>query len=167
METAITIRAIEPADWPGTWAILEPVFRAGETYTFPIDITDDDARSRWIDKPSATFIAVDDSGEILGTYFIKPNQEGNGAHVCNCGYVTSEAARGKGVATLMCEHSQKEAVQLGFSAMQFNFVVSANEGAVRLWQKLGFDIVGTLPGAFDHPDKGLVDAFVMFKRLGR
>ena len=166
MNSAVRIRPIEPADWPAVWLMLKPVFRAGETYTFPTDITEGDARSRWIEKPSATFVAVDNTGEILGTYFIKPNQEGNGAHVCNCGYVTSDAARGKGVATAMCEHSQAAAVRFGFTAMQFNFVVSSNEGAVRLWKNLGFKIVGTLPSAFDHPEKGLVDAFVMFKWLG-
>lgn len=166
MNPAVRIREIESADWPAVWKILAPVFRAGETYTFPTNISEEDARSRWIDKPTATFVAADPDGEVLGTYFIKPNQEGNGSHVCNCGYVTSEAARGRGVATLMCEHSQEEAVRLGFRAMQFNFVVSSNEGAVRLWKKLGFETVGTLPRAFDHPANGLVDAFVMYKWLG-
>jgi ribosomal protein S18 acetylase RimI-like enzyme len=102
---------------------------------------------------------------LLGTYYLKANQMGGGAHVCNCGYVTAEATRGKGVAGMLCAHSQDEARGRGFTAMQFNLVVSTNEGAVRLWQKLGFEIAGTLPKAFDHPAQGLVDAHVLYKLL--
>jgi len=102
---------------------------------------------------------------VLGTYVIRPNQPGQGSHVSNCGYVVSDAARGMGVASALCEHSQQEALRMGFRAMQFNFVVSTNEGAVRLWRKMGFEIVGTLPGAFRHPRHGFVDAYVMFKQL--
>ncbi|GAA5125516.1 GNAT family N-acetyltransferase [Luteolibacter yonseiensis] len=159
------IRTYEPADWAGIWEILEPVFRAGRTYVFPRDIGEDEARRIWIDAPEATFVFVDE-GEILGSYYIKPNQPGQGSHICNCGYVVSGRARGKGVASRMCGHSQLQAVERGFLGMQFNLVVSTNEGAVRLWKKLGFDIVGTLPSAFNEPEKGLVDAYVMFKRLG-
>jgi RimJ/RimL family protein N-acetyltransferase len=119
----------------------------------------------WIEMPQATYVAKDPVGAVIGTYYLKPNQPALGSHVCNCGYVVSERARGQGVASLMCEHSQYEARRLGFRAMQFNLVVSTNEGAVRLWKKLGFDIVGTLPGAFRHPRDGYVDAFVMFKEL--
>jgi ribosomal protein S18 acetylase RimI-like enzyme len=138
----------------------------GDTYAFPIDISEMEARGIWIEAPAATFVAQEDNGAIVGTYYIKPNQPGAGSHVCNCGYIVNERARGRGVATVMCEHSQREAVRRGFRAMQFNFVVSTNEGAVRLWQKLGYDIVGTLPGAFRHPTQGFVDAFVMYKQLG-
>jgi ribosomal protein S18 acetylase RimI-like enzyme len=161
----ITLRKFEPADWPAVWALLEPVFRAGDTYAFPTDISAAEAHGLWIEAPAATFVAQDDGGTIIGTYYIKANQPGAGSHVCNCGYIVGERARGQGVATVMCEHSQREAVRRGFRAMQFNFVVSTNEGAVRLWQKLGYDIVGTLPGAFKHPTQGFVDAFVMYKRL--
>ena len=117
-----------------------------------------------MDYPRKTYV-VEEGGEILGTYFIKTNHEGPGAHVCNCGYMVSSNARGKGLATSMCEHSQEQALVLGYKAMQFNFVASSNEGAVRLWNKLGFEIVGTLPKAFEHPNLGLVDAHVMFKWL--
>ena len=162
----VLIRPCEGKDWPGIWAILEPVFRAGETYAFPRDISEDDARSAWTGSPKETFVAIDDeSGEIIGTYYLKSNQEGPGSHVANCGYVTSERARGRGVASHMCEHSQEMALERGFHAMQFNLVAASNVGAVRLWQKLGFEIVGTLPGAFRHPRRGYVDACVMFKVL--
>ncbi len=161
----IKIRRFQEQDWPRIWAIVKPVFRAGETYTFPTDIPEQDAFHVWIEVPEATYVAEDDSGLILGTYYLKPNQPGQGSHVCNCGYVVREATRGKGVASAMCEHSQKEAVELGFHAMQYNLVVSINTGAVRLWQKHGFDIIGTLPEAFKHPKEGFVDAYVMYKKL--
>ncbi|MCO6511366.1 MAG: GNAT family N-acetyltransferase [Aridibacter famidurans] len=164
---SIKIRRFRMEDWPEVWRILEPVFKAGETYTFPTDLDSSSAFDRWVTYPLRTFVAEDGEGKILGTYFIKPNQEGGGSHVCNCGYVTSVNARGKGVASEMCVHSQVTAIEEGFKAMQYNFVVSTNEGAVRLWQKHGFEIVGTLPKAFEHPSKGLVDAYVMYKWLGK
>jgi ribosomal protein S18 acetylase RimI-like enzyme len=162
----ITVRKFEEDDWPAIWALIEPVFRSGETYAFSTEISEAEAHRIWIEAPTATYVAQDDSGAALGTYYIKPNQPGSGSHVCNCGYIVGEHARGMGVATLMCEHSQREAVRRGFRAMQFNLVVSTNEGAVRLWLKLGYEIVGTLPGAFEHPREGFVDAFVMYKQLG-
>ena len=111
-----------------------------------------------------TFV-IEENNKILGTYYIKTNQSGPGDHVCNCGYMVSSAERGKGLATKMCEHSQKVALELGYKAMQFNFIASTNGGAVRLWGKLGFEVVGRLPKAFNHPSKGYVDAIVMFKWL--
>ena len=119
-----------------------------------------------MEQPSATFVAVDENNAVLGTYYIKPNQPALGAHVCNCGYIVSESVRGRGIASEMCEHSQCEALSQGFRAMQYNLVVSTNEGAVRLWKLHGFEIVGTLPKAFQHLRLGFVDAFVMYKQLG-
>jgi len=160
-----TIRQLQPADWPSVWQILEPVFCAGDTYSFPSDISEQEAFRAWVELPMATFVAEDEHGQLLGSYYLKANQPGQGAHVCNCGYVVSEAARGQGIASKMCEHSQAEATRLGFRAMQYNLVVSTNTGAVRLWEKHGFAIVGTLPQAFRHPVAGYVDAFVMYKSL--
>ncbi len=161
----VDIRPFASADWPEVWAILEPVFRAGDTYSFPADIDEAEAYRVWIELPVATFVAVDPAGCVLGTYYLKANQAGPGAHVCNCGYVTGDRARGRGVASALCEHSQRQAVEHGFRAMQYNMVVSTNAGAVRLWQRHGFEIVGTLPGAFRHPGQGFVDAYVMYKTL--
>jgi len=161
----IEIRLYKENDWPTIWHIIEPVFRAGETYAFPRDISEEEAHKAWVLNPKATYIAVDQDDTILGTYYIKPNQPGLGNHICNCGYIVSEDARGQGIASAMCEHSQEEAVKQGFRAMQYNLVVSTNSGAVRLWKKLGFDVVGTIPEAFHHPLLGYVDAFVMYKRL--
>jgi ribosomal protein S18 acetylase RimI-like enzyme len=159
------IRRYTPADWPHVWPILKATFATGDTYAFAPESTQADIHKAWIELPQATYVAVSDSGEIAGTYILKPNQPGLGAHVCNCGYVVAQHARGQGIAAQMCEHSQDEARAMGFRAMQFNLVVATNEGAVRLWQRLGFAIVGTLPGAFHHRSKGYVDAYVMYKLL--
>jgi len=159
------IRAATDADWPAIWSVLEPTFRRADTYTYAPDVTEEQARHSWMKVPTAIFVACNDQGAVLGTYVLRPNQPGQGSHVSNCDYVVSDAARGMGVASALCEHSQQEALRMGFRAMQFNFVVSTNEGAVRLWRKMGFEIVGTLPGAFRHPRHGFVDAYVMFKQL--
>jgi len=161
----ITIRKYQESDWTSIWPILQTTIKAGDSYAFPLDSTEQEIHKIWIETPAAAFVACNGDGEILGSYFIKPNQPGLGAHVCNGGYVVDVKAQGQGVASLMCEHSQVEAIAMGFRAMQFNFVVETNERAVRLWQRLGFDIVGRLPGAFNHKTLGYVDAFVMFKQL--
>lgn len=118
-----------------------------------------------MELPQETYVALSQDDKILGTYYIKSNQPGLGAHVCNCGYIVSESARGQGVASSMCMHSQQVAVDLGFRAMQYNLVASTNEGAIRLWKKLGFQVVGTLPNAFNNKSAGYVDALVMYKEL--
>ena len=160
------IRPYSPDDWDAVWTILEPVFRAGETYPVPRDISAADAKAAWTSGAKQVFVAVDDSsGHCLGTYYLRPNFEGAASHICNCGYVVSEQARGKGVAARMCEHSQTQAIARGYRAMQYNLVVSTNESAVHLWQKMGFAIIGTIPEAFRHPRLGFVDAHVMYKRL--
>lgn len=167
-DDAVTIRIQEydERDWADLWPVLRETFEKGDTYAFAPDLSESEARRVWIEAPAATFVARDPAGTLLGTYYIKPNQPELGAHVCNCGYVTAREARGRGVASRLCEHSQSVAVEMGFRAMQFNLVVATNEGAVRLWRKLGFAIVGRLPGAFRHSELGYVDALVMYKTLG-
>lgn len=162
----MTIRIATDADFDAIWPIFREIVRRGDTYAFPTDLSWDEAQHVWLEAPRQTFV-YEDNGEVLGTYFIKTNQAGPGNHVCNCGYMVAESARGRGVATALCEHSQSVARELGYRAMQFNLVVSTNQGAVRLWQSLGFEIVGTLPEAFRHPDAGYVDAHVMYKQLAR
>ena len=161
----IRIRRFDKRDWPATWNMIEPVFRAGETYPYSPAIKQDEAYRAWIEQPAATYVATDTDDRITGSYYIKPNQPGLGSHVCNCGYIVAEIARGKGVASEMCEHSQREALAQGFRAMQYNLVVSTNEAAVHIWKKHGFDVTGVLPGAFRHQRLGFVDAYVMYKQL--
>ena len=127
-------------------------------------MTEAEALAYWMGPDKETFVAVED-GNFLGTYYMRPNQAGGGKHVCNCGYMTAENAGGRGVARSMCEHSLSHARASGYRAMQFNFVVSTNQRAVRLWQSLGFDIIGRLPEAFEHPQCGYVDALVMYQPL--
>lgn len=158
------IREATEADFEAIWHIFHEIVSAGETYAYFQDTSKEEAKRLWMHLPCKTYVA-EEEGQILGTYFIKTNQAGPGSHVCNCGYMVSSEARGRGLATAMCEHSQNMAIELGYMAMQFNFVVSSNEGAVRLWNKLGFETVGRLPMAFNHPSKGYVDALVMYKWL--
>ncbi|GAA4221284.1 GNAT superfamily N-acetyltransferase [Sagittula marina] len=157
------IREATTADRDVVWSILEPVFRAGDTYAVDPDISREDALSYWFGPERRVFVY--DDGDILGTYYIVRNQKGGGSHVCNCGYVTADAARGKGIARAMLAHSLEIAPQLGFRAMQYNFVLESNKRAVETWLRAGFETVGRLPGAFAHPTQGDIDALVMYRRL--
>lgn len=160
----MTIREAKESDFEQIWPIFNEIVSTGETYTYEPGTSKTEAQMIWMQLPRKTFV-IEEDHHILGTYYIKTNQAGGGSHVCNCGYMVSSKAHGKGLATSMCQHSQEIAVDLGYKAMQFNFVVSCNEGAVRLWNKLGFDTVGCLSKAFNHPTQGYVDALVMYKWL--
>jgi ribosomal protein S18 acetylase RimI-like enzyme len=164
MNAALAIRAATPADDDAIWRILEPTFRAGETYPTPRDVSRADALAYWRSAGHAVFVA-EQRGDIAGTYYLRANTQGGGAHVANCGYMVAADAMGRGVARAMCEHSLEQARERGFAAMQFNFVIASNARAVRLWQSMGFEIAGTLPGAFRHPRLGAVDAYVMYRTL--
>jgi len=158
------IRPATEADHTAILDIVAPILAAGETYTVAPDLDRAGVGAYWFGPTHEVFVAEDD-GVVLGTYYLMANQQGGGAHVANCGYMTAPAAQGKGVARAMCEHSLVRARERGFRAMQFNHVVSTNTRAVALWQKLGFEIVGTLPQAFNHPVHGYVDSYVMFRAL--
>jgi ribosomal protein S18 acetylase RimI-like enzyme len=158
------IRKAEPRDAEAIAEIILPTFREGSTYTVDPDISEADAHAYWLSPDKETFVA-EDAGVIVGTYIMRPNQAGGGRHVCNCGYITRAGATGRGIARAMCLHSLDHARSRGYRAMQFNFVVATNERALRLWQSLGFGIVGRLPGAFRHPVHGYVDALVMYQTL--
>jgi ribosomal protein S18 acetylase RimI-like enzyme len=160
----VTIRAAHSEDQDAVWSILEPVIRAGETYTLARDMSREAALAFWFASGHEVFVAEED-GMVVGTYFLRANHAGGGSHVANCGYITAASAMGKGVARTMCAHSLEHAKKRGFRAMQFNFVVSTNERAVRLWKRLGFEIVGCLPQVFLHPLNGYVDAYVMYRLL--
>jgi ribosomal protein S18 acetylase RimI-like enzyme len=158
------IRRAQADDAEAIAAIILPTIRDGTTYAIDPDLSEADALSYWLGADKETFVAVD-GDEIVGTYYMRANQAGGGQHVCNCGYMTSATATGRGVARQMGQHSLAHARSRHYRAMQFNFVVSTNERAVRLWQSLGFGIVGRLPEAFRHPDGRYVDALVMYQAL--
>jgi GNAT superfamily N-acetyltransferase len=159
--------AIRPAgldDRDAVWRIMEPIIRAGETYSLPRDMTKSDGLDHWFAPERSVFVA-EENGRILGSYYLRANRPGPGAHVANAGFMVAEEAGGRGLGEVLCAHALTVAKVEGFRAMQFNFVVASNERAVRLWQRKGFVIAGRLPKAFDHPSLGLVDALVMFRDL--
>ncbi|HET7065365.1 MAG TPA: GNAT family N-acetyltransferase [Rudaea sp.] len=164
MADALIIREIGAAEFELLWPIFHEVVAAGETYSYAPDMRFEQARQLWTSEGSRCFAALLD-GACVGGYMLHANQPGLGNHVANCGYMVSSAMRGRGIASAMCEHSLAQARAAGFTAMQFNFVVSSNEGAVRLWQKHGFEIIGRIPNAFRHARLGLVDALIMYRRI--
>ncbi|HEY9081531.1 N-acetyltransferase [Magnetovibrio sp.] len=158
------IREAMPQDWPGIWTIFHDVVARGDTYAFAPDTDEAEAKCLWLDIPRATYVALE--GEVVvGTYYLKTNQLGAGSHVCNAGYMVREDQRGRGLGRALCAHSLDVARTFGYHAMQFNFVARTNVGAVKLWRDMGFEIAGVLPEAFNHPQKGYVDAFVMYRLL--
>jgi L-amino acid N-acyltransferase YncA len=158
------IREATEADWPAVWELFRAVAAAGDVFAYDESTPEAVARKLWFDPPAACFVAEED-GAVIGTYYVRPNQPRRGDHVANAGYIVAPAARGRGLAVVMCEHSVATARRLGYSAMQFNFVVATNAAAVRAWERCGFAVVGRLPGAFRHREQGLVDALVMFRKL--
>jgi len=160
----IAIRLAESRDEDAIWRIFRAVVEPGDTYAFPAEMSRRDALGYWMAPTAHTYVAVED-GAIVGTYVLKANQPGRGSHVSNAAFMVSPSAQGHGVGRLMGEHCLAEARRLGFRSMQFNFVVSTNTAAVALWKKLGFEIIGTVPAAFDHRTLGLVDAYVMYRSL--
>lgn len=160
----VELRPATQADHPELWAMLEPVFRAGETYAIDRAISREAALAWWCAGTHSAYLA-EALGTPVGSYYIAPNQQGGGAHVANCGFVSAPAAQGRGVARKMLAHALDTARAQGYRAMQFNCVVSTNTRAVTLWQANGFEIAGRLPGAFHHPVQGFVDAYVMYRTL--
>jgi ribosomal protein S18 acetylase RimI-like enzyme len=160
----LTIRAATGNDHDAIWRIFQATIATGDTFVYDVHTPRDKALAYWCAAEAATFIAEQD-GKVVGSYLLRPNQPGLGDHVANAGYMVDSGARGLGVGRAMGEHSLEEARRRGYRALQFNFVVSTNASAVHLWRELGFNIVGTLPGAFRHAQKGFVDAYVMFRSL--
>ncbi len=164
MAPGVEIRAAALWDFPAMWAILEPVIRAGETYMLPRDMGAAEALGYWM-RPEREVFVAEAEGRVVGTYYLRANQQGGGGHVANCGYMTAREAMGRGVGRAMAAHSLEVARARGFRAMQFNAVVSSNRRAVALWESFGFTTLCRLPGAFAHPREGFVDALVMFREL--
>jgi ribosomal protein S18 acetylase RimI-like enzyme len=164
MATTATIREATLADWPVIWNLFRAVAAAGDVFAYDESTPEEVARKLWFDPPAACFV-VEEGGRVVGTYYVRPNQPGRGGHVANGGYMIVPEARGKGLARALCEHSLETARRLGFAAMQFNYVVATNTAAVRAWEACGFAVVGQLPGAFRHRERGRVDVLVMYREL--
>jgi len=162
---SMKIRQATDTDRDAVWNIFHDVVSDGDTYALDPNISREDALAYWFAQGTHTFVAEEPAIGIAGTYILRPNQSGGGSHVANAGFMVSASARGRGIGRAMAEHCLSEALRLGFRAMQFNYVISTNTGAIRLWQDLGFEIVGTLPDAFCHPRRGYVDVHVMYRSL--
>ena len=162
---AMKIRPAIEADRDAIWNIFREVAAAGDTYALDPNISREDALAYWFAPDTRTYVLEERAIGVAGTYMLRPNQAGGGSHVANAGFMVWAAARGKGIGRAMAEHCLSEARRLGFRAMQFNYVISTNTAAIHLWEDLGFEIVGTLPSAFHHPDKGYVDVHVMYRSL--
>ena len=160
-----TIRLASDNDREAIWNIFHEVVAAGDTYAFDPQMSREDALAYWFKPDTHTYVAEAADGKTVGTYILRPNQSGPGSHIANAAFMVPSSARGQGVGRGMAEHCLSEAHRLGFRAMQFNFVVATNQSAIHLWQQLGFKIVGTLPGAFRHPESWYVDVYVMFREL--
>lgn len=163
MET-LRIRPAATRDDEAIWVILQAVLAAGDTYAWPTHPTRDQGLALMHPAGGHTFVA-EHRDQVVGTYYLRANYQGPGDHVANCGYMVAPGARGLGVGEAMCRHSLDQARDMGFRAMVFNSVVATNTGAIRLWQRCGFAIVGTIPGAFRHPRHGEVAVHVMHRTL--
>jgi len=160
----LQIRRARKEDREAIWQIFRTVVATGDTYVFEPNISRRKALAYWLGPKTRCYVALSDQ-RIVGSYILKPNQPGLGSHVANAGFMVSPSARGRGIGRAMAEHCLREAARLRFRAMQFNFVVATNKAALRLWKDLGFQIVGTLAGAFRHARRGFVDVYVMYRRL--
>jgi ribosomal protein S18 acetylase RimI-like enzyme len=160
----IQIRKVIDSDKPAVWRIIEGVIAGGDTYVFPPGTSEQEMIDYWFAPDKHTYIAEDESG-VVGTFWIKANQPGLGSHIANAAYMVSSDAMGKGIGRRMAEFSLDEARRLGFTAMQFNFVVKSNTSAVALWQRMGFEVIGEIPDAFDHAVHGMTNAYIMYRKL--
>ena len=164
MNSIPTARIATNEDEESLWGILEPMVRKGGTYVFSLDKSKESLMGYWMGVDKSTFV-VELDGELVGTFYLKANQEGLGDHVCNAGFVVAPAAEGQGTGRWMGEFAQAEAKSRGFLAMQFNFVIKSNQRAVQLWKSLGFAVIGEIPDAYRHPELGLVPALIFHKKL--
>lgn len=163
--TAVQIRQLVEADWPAVWAIIQEVVQARDTYTYDPAMTEEEARQTWIEQPPGLTVVAVEHGKVLGTAKMGPNRAGPGSHVSNASFMVSADARGRGIGTALCQFALDWAKEQGYAGMQFNAVVESNHGAVKLYERLGFTIVGTVPGAFAHPTLGRVGLHIMYKEL--
>ena len=159
------IRPYHDSDWPAVWRIFQEVVADGDTYTYDPGWSADEARAVWVEAPPGQTVVACAGTRVLGTAKLGPNRPGPGAHVATASFMVAAEARGRGVGRALGEYALAWAREQGYAAMQFNAVVEANHAAVRLWQALGFTIVGTVPAAFAHPTLGRVGLHVMHRYL--
>jgi GNAT superfamily N-acetyltransferase len=164
MITPLSCRLATPEDEVALWELLEPVFRLGGTYVFATDTPKEVLMAYWMGRDKTTFL-IEREGLLLGTFYLKANQEGFGDHICNAGFVVDQKAEGQGVGTWMGLRALEEAKDRGFLAMQFNFVIQTNQRALGLWASLGFNVIGEIPDAYRHPQLGMVSAFILYRKL--
>ena len=164
MHPSFSARIATHKDIKALWGILEPMVRQGGTYVFSLDKTKESMMDYWMEVDKVTFV-VEIEGVVVGTFYLKSNQEGLGDHICNAGFVVSRDMEGQGLGRWMGEYAQEVAKSRGFLAMQFNFVIQSNQKAVRLWKSLGFSVIGEIPEAYRHPNLGLVPALIFYKKL--
>ena len=162
----MNIRKATKTDYNKVWEIFSKVIETGDTYVFNPNTPKSDLKKHWFADYMKTYV-IEENGEILGTYIIKPNQIDLGSHIANCSYMVNPNSQGKGIGKKLCEHSLKIARENKFEGIQFNIVVSTNKGAVELWRKFGFEIIGTTPKGFKHSELGLVDTYIMYKNLNK
>jgi L-amino acid N-acyltransferase YncA len=161
----VDIRPAAATDWPSIWPFFSDIVDAGETYAYPEGLTSDAARDLWMEEPPSVVVVAVDGARVLGSAKMGPNRPGRGAHIATASFMVDTAARGRGVGRALIDYALDWAREQGFRGMQFNAVVETNESAVRLWQAVGFEIVGTVPEAFDHRTQGLVGLHVMYRAL--
>lgn len=160
----IEIRTASESDKPAVWQIIKPVIARGDTYVFDPNTPEDEMIDYWFAPEKYVYVAEVD-GHVVGTFWLKANQPGLGSHVCNAAYMVAPDEAGKGIGRAMAEYSLDEARRLGFTAMQFNFVVKSNTAAVKLWLSIGMEIIGEIPDAFDHRELGMTNALIMYRNL--
>ena len=160
------IRAITEADWPAFYPVFRDVVAAGETYAYPEGLSSPEARALWVESPpGVTVVAVSDDGDVLGSAKAGPNRPARGSHVATASFMVAPEARGMGVGRALADWVITWAREQGYAAMQFNAVVETNTAAVALWRDLGFEVIGTVPRAFDSASHGLVGLHVMHRYL--
>lgn len=162
----LTIRDAVAEDWPQIFPFFSTIVDEGRTYTYPLNLTSDEGRALWMEAPPGRTVVATDAGRVTGSAKMGPNRPGRGSHIATASFMVDPSAQAKGLGRALGEHVIEWACGAGYAGIQFNAVVETNSGAVRLWRSLGFEIVGTVPGAFRHPDHGDVGLHVMFLSLG-
>jgi L-amino acid N-acyltransferase YncA len=162
---AVLIREATSDDWPAIWPFLREIVAAGDTYTWPLDVAEEQARQMWLAPPPDRAVVAVDGDTVVGTAKFGANHRGPASHIGTASFMVRPGHGGKGIGRALGEHVIAELAAAGFRGIQFNAVVSTNTRAVHLWQSLGFEIIGTLPGGFNHPTLGYVDLHIMFRNL--